>query len=440
MMNTRISQHTVWIILMLLSFSGAILIKGCRKDRHPGSPAATSQSQRPAVNLKLRQGDMAGAKAIGILVEALPIKDDGTTGDAITPVSVDSPITFPLDIPVAFYVPPCDHQITITVTLSRDAPVIKQFALDVCQAPDVIELFVDTFEEMLLPSGADPLHVPKSAKAGETITASCGPLNISVPDGDIAAVESTLFEEDGVRIHGPISIDEAVSDQFQDPYPMETSPQTTRMFTCVITDDNSPAKTFTKTVERILPEVQADANGPYMVNCDANITLDGSNSFAEVGIASIRWEFGGNPTILSGADTLEPQIQYQCPTNQNYTVTLTITDHVGTQSTATTEIQTELPDVQADANGPYTVDCCANITLDGSNSFAEVGIASISWEFDGNPTILSGENTLEPQIQYQCSTSQNYTATLTITDHMGTQSTATTEIRTEAIPYSPYCP
>ena len=210
------TPQTVWLLVLLSLLSAGVLIKGCRRDRYPRTPASPANSHSTGISLKMIPGEIPPTmKATGLRVEVVGLDESGLpTGETTTPVEILNPV-FPLDVDLEVYVPPCTYQVTATISLVRDPPRITVFEVNACQQTNVT-VAVDTFERVIIDSWANPLHVPASALAGETITARCGPVDLSAPDSDRYPLSATLTEDGGQSISGPIGPDHEVSDDFPD--------------------------------------------------------------------------------------------------------------------------------------------------------------------------------------------------------------------------------
>jgi hypothetical protein len=235
-----------WLLAVLLLLSTGIIFKGCKKDHSPVTPKTSGMTLKIAP-----QAFESQAKITALAVRAEGLTQSGEPNERDLIEKTFTPKTLPFDVLLRLYAPPYQWRLTVTITLARDAPLVASAELDLRQQQSV-EFVFDIFEPLLLPTGADPLHVPQSADAGGEIAASCGPIAINAPDNDRFAVIATLSEEDGESISGPIDAEQAVAGNFADPYDLNPLPAY-REFTCVIADGRSPEQTFTKTVQRIMP-------------------------------------------------------------------------------------------------------------------------------------------------------------------------------------------
>ena len=239
---------TTWILGILLLISMAVVIKGCRNVRDQQTAVEPAAS---GLSLKIVAGSDPHVKAIGMIVEAFSLDtNDTSTGESIDPVIVSNP-DFPIEVPLTLYVPPCQYLITMTVNLSRGGARTYVFEADVCAGTEMT-VSIDDFEAFMLSNGGNPIQAPDSADAGAAITAQCGPVDISAPDGDRFPVSATLSEQGGKSASGSIGSGASVGGTYPDPY-AATSTETSRTLTCTISDGRSNAQTFTHTVQRILP-------------------------------------------------------------------------------------------------------------------------------------------------------------------------------------------
>jgi len=166
----------------------------------------------------------------------------------------------------------------------------------------------------------------------------------------------------------------------------------------------------------------ADAGGGADVVEDVAVTLDGTASTDNVGIASYAWTVARDGTVVDSLEGADPSYVFHEP--GVYTVTLLVLDGVGLSSTDTatyTVLDTTGP--EADAGGDRTVDEDVSITLDGTSSTDNVGIASYNW------TIVMGSDiitTLEgPSPAHTFAEPGVYTVTMVAKDAADNQGNAT---------------
>lgn len=124
-----------------------------------------------------------------------------------------------------------------------------------------------------------------------------------------------------------------------------------------------------------------------------SITIDASQSVLGTDDVTILWEVNGTGEILSGGNTLTPVVTG----NTIYTLTLTdpINGCVESQDVIVME-SGDQPDAIVTALGQ--IDCDnTEVTLDATGS-SEGGEFEFAWNPLGNGNIVSGENTLSPQV------------------------------------------
>ena len=240
-------RHAYWLILILCLLSALPIGKGCKRDRNNNSPVGPT-AQAPVLSLKITEDSKLQAKSVGLTIDAVGLDQNGApTNDVADSISISNP-SFPLDVDLTVFTPPCRWLMTITVKLSRDPARQKRVEFDACDV-DSVSLNVDTFEAMQIDTEG-PIYAPASAIAGVAAEVRCGPVDISAPDSTPVA---QLSELSGQSVSGPIGSDASVSLSFPDPYPVALPSSEIRTFTCIINDGISPPQSFQQNVLRILP-------------------------------------------------------------------------------------------------------------------------------------------------------------------------------------------
>ncbi len=166
----------------------------------------------------------------------------------------------------------------------------------------------------------------------------------------------------------------------------------------------------------------ARANGPYSGTEGSAVQFSSSGSMDPDGmITSFAWDFGDGAT--SSAEN--PMHTYVAA--GTYTVTLTVTDDAGDQSSDTTMATIEAIVVNtpptADANGPYSGFVGESVVFDGSaSSDADGTIVRYDWDFgDGTAVEDAG-----PAPAHVYSAPGDYTVMLTVFDDAGDTGSAST--------------
>jgi len=164
-----------------------------------------------------------------------------------------------------------------------------------------------------------------------------------------------------------------------------------------------------------------DGNGSQIV------TLDGTGSTDDQGIASYEWRNNGGPI----ATTLSPQVSLSVGV---HTLTLIVTDTDGASDTDTVVITIEAPNeapISLAGDDQTIVDTGDDghelVTLDGSGSTDDRGIVSYQWLVNGS-LVATGST---PQLDL---TLGIHVVTLTVTDTDGVSASDTVTITIEAAP------
>ena len=125
------------------------------------------------------------------------------------------------------------------------------------------------------------------------------------------------------------------------------------------------------------------ADETFAIGGDWIVEFDAGNSTDDFGIFSYEWDFGDGNT----ATGVNPTHVYDGP--GTYTVTLTVTDHAGQQTTTTFVTEATFgAGPTADAGGPYVLGEEAasfgawTATLDGSGSTDDAAIFDYLWSFN----------------------------------------------------------
>jgi parallel beta-helix repeat protein len=174
----------------------------------------------------------------------------------------------------------------------------------------------------------------------------------------------------------------------------------------------------------------ANAGPDQNVAEDTIVTLDGSGSTDNVGIANYSWSLietiDGNEveTYLMGEHST---IVFENP--GEYIITLMVLDFTGLWDTDDVTIMVaDTTPPTADAGLDQTVDEDAPVTFEGNGSIDNVGIVNYTWTFtyEGHTIELYGET---PTFVFE--RAGVYTVTLTVEDAVGRTSTDVVEITVE---------
>ncbi|MFB6148560.1 MAG: choice-of-anchor D domain-containing protein, partial [Halobacteriales archaeon] len=182
----------------------------------------------------------------------------------------------------------------------------------------------------------------------------------------------------------------------------------------------------------------ANAGGPYVLNIEETVRLDGRGSTDPDGaIAAYAWRIVDGPGTLFSPTTARPR--YAAPltlaANATVTIELTVTDADGANATDTTTVTVvkpnELP--TADAGGPYGVGAGRSVQLDdGQFSDPDGDIVDYAWTIRSGPGNLTAADTAVPTyVAPTLGPDENEVTVeveVTVTDNNGGQTTATTTV------------
>jgi PKD repeat protein len=201
-------------------------------------------------------------------------------------------------------------------------------------------------------------------------------------------------------------------------------PPATATPTSTATATTAPTATSTATATATQPTAPT-ANFSSAPNGSLTIQYTDASTSASGGITGWTWDFGDNTT----SNEQNPSHTYG--TGGNYTVTLTVSDAGGTNSTSQI-IGVEQPAVPPSANFTYAPNGNLTIQFTDASSSTNGGITGWTWNF-GDNTSSSEQN---PSHTY--SSAGDYTVTLTVSDAGGTSQpvSQTVNVAQPAVPPS----
>jgi endonuclease I/PKD repeat protein len=168
----------------------------------------------------------------------------------------------------------------------------------------------------------------------------------------------------------------------------------------------------------------AEANGPYAGLTGAAIAFSSTGSTDSDGtITAWLWNFG------DGATSTAANPSHAYATAGAYTVTLTVTDDDGAQGGDTAGVTVTAPNQApvAQANGPYSGTSGVAIAFSSAGSTDSDGtITAWLWNFGDGATSTAANPT------HAYAATGSYTATLTVTDNSGAQSSDTAPVTVSA--------
>jgi PKD repeat protein len=182
-------------------------------------------------------------------------------------------------------------------------------------------------------------------------------------------------------------------------------------------------------------DVRVDTAPTASFTPSASVTTPGSQlSFAATGstamtggsITSYSWDFGDSSQPGSGTTATHT---YASP--GVYTVSLTVTDDLGIPNTTTHAVTVDAAPTASFAGSPNPATTGPAVSFDGSGSSDTLGtILSYRWDF-GDGATGSGATA-----RHAYATPERYTATLTVTNDAGQQSSTSRSITVDAAPTS----
>ncbi len=191
-------------------------------------------------------------------------------------------------------------------------------------------------------------------------------------------------------------------------------------FTLNVTDAalNWDTDTVNVTVEDLTAPT-SHAGEDRTVAEDNTVTLDGSDSYDDVGIVNYTWS-------VADEKYHSAIITHEFTDPGTYDVTLTVKDEAGNSDENTIKITViDITDPTAYAGNDITAEVREEITLDASGSSDNVGIKNYEWNLD------NGETKTGEEITHTYEEPGTYTVELTVTDQAGNTDTDTLQITVE---------
>jgi parallel beta-helix repeat protein len=168
----------------------------------------------------------------------------------------------------------------------------------------------------------------------------------------------------------------------------------------------------------------ARAGPDVAVDLGQTVTLDGSASSDNIGIVDWEWSYeqGGGTVILHGE-----RVNVTLGEPGSHVIILRVTDARGLSGTdALTALVRDAERPDAVAGPDQVVDQHSRVTLNGSGSSDNIGIASWTWTFDynGSRRTLSGE-----VVEFVFDEAGSFQVALTVEDAEGNRATDLTVVR-----------
>lgn len=173
------------------------------------------------------------------------------------------------------------------------------------------------------------------------------------------------------------------------------------------------AKSMTISVDKTAPIAEGGADST--IDQASSVTLDGTSSSDNIGIASYSWSFvdGTTKTLSGGKPT------YVFDNSGVFAITLTVSDEAGNRATDTVAITVlDRTNPVASVGSDRSVEVGIAASFDGSGSSDNVGIVSYEWDF-GDGTTGTGKTTTHTYANKGI-----HTVTLTVKDAAGNAGTS----------------
>ncbi len=127
-------MYRLFAILVVLFFIA--LMQSCENGSEDRNFTGSPGRRRPGVSLKITRATGQQVKVTGITIEVAVVDLDGNPIDSPLPPVVIAQPDFPLDVPITVFVPPCEYQITVTVS-SETSTFTNNIIVDACLGTNV---------------------------------------------------------------------------------------------------------------------------------------------------------------------------------------------------------------------------------------------------------------------------------------------------------------
>jgi PKD repeat protein len=188
-----------------------------------------------------------------------------------------------------------------------------------------------------------------------------------------------------------------------------------------VTDDGGLTDTDSVTVEINAPPEADAGQSDQRANVSESITLDGTASTDDRGIAAYEWDIDGDGSFEETGDSVTQAFE----TAGNRTIALRVTDSWGVSTTDTVSIEINAPPEADASNTDQAVAVDESLTLNGTASTDDRAIERYEWDVDGDGSFEQTGKTVAQTF----ATAGNRTVTLRVTDSWGLTSTDTATIQ-----------
>ncbi len=269
--------------------------------------------------------------------------------------------------------------------------------------------------------------VPEAHDYGEVFVGSSSALQIftvhNVGSGDLDVTSAVITDEDagdfilqGDLCSGNTLAPAESCDLIVVMIPSSDAPKNAQM---IITsaDPEGPLVVTLSGAGVALPNQDpvADAGGPYNVDEGTTILLDASGSYdADGSIVTYSWDLDNDETYETSGNPIGFDASTIDGPMGPFTVGLQVTDNIGATDSATTTISVSNVPPAADAEGPYSGETDAAISVAGA-AYDPLDTLVYEWDMDGDGTYETSG--VEADVTF--SSVGNYTIGFRVTDDDG---------------------